>query len=579
MSKESSGLGKIISGWFNRIDRKQPKAAETESQEPEGTPEEVAAVAQEPVEPEYDRINVTEGALLEVWKRWSKDAEPPVLSLKWDGIPLPIDEHRLVREQHRLIMELERDARKYLDLVCVGDEAIGPAVAPNCKVYLAENRLVAWCFVFPPSNSEEKLTFDQIGKAMQNSGITTGIDSNAIVHLYQDQVYFQLIPIAYGTPAVQGENGKVIENYPREVAMEIKVDEHGVADYRSSTYVQLISKGDIICDIVPPEEGKLGICVDGTVLEPKPVHAEKIPNGRNTELSEDGLQLRASLDGHLQYSNHAFHVRPVLEVSGDVDYSTGNIDFNGDVHISGDVRENFKVRATGAVTIDGLVEAATIEAGGDLLIANGVLGNYKADLKSWGCVRVKYLENCVVYASKGVYADCIMSSQVFSDDFIQVTSGRGTVIGGTLTAAYEIQARLIGSQAGRKTTIKLGTMAFMEEDIRNNRIELENVRKEMQQLDVDLKALVEKQGMSRNNSELSKAQLRKSVLALKEMQLLKRQERLEPETPDLSRCSVAAGVIYPITQVTIGVDCLNVETITNNCKLKYNVQEGEIQIY
>lgn len=578
MAKENSGLGKIISGWFNRMDRKQSNDPKSESQE-QGEMRAAADVAQEPIEePQYDQIAVIEGALLEVWKRWSKDSEPPVLSMTWNEIPLPMDDHGLLRNHHRLIAAMEQDAKKYLDMAYVGDEVIGPSIAPSCKIYLSEDRMVAWAFVFPPSNSEEKLTFDQIGKAMQNSGITTGIDSNAIVHLFQNQVYFQLIPIAYGTPAIEGENGKIIERYPRELAREIKVDEHGVADYRSSNYVQLISKGDIICDIIPPKEGELGICVDGKVLEPKPVHAGKIPNGRNTSVSEDGLHLTASLDGHLQYRNNAFHVRPVLEVPGDVDYSTGNIDFNGDVHISGDVRENFKVRATGTVTIDGLVEAATIEAGGDLLIASGVLGNYKADLKSWGLVRVKYLENCVVYASKGVYADCIMSSQVFSDDFIQVTSGRGTVIGGILTAANTIRASLIGSQAGRKTVLKLGVMAFMEEDIRQNRTELEEVRKEMQRLDAELKILVEKQGMSSNNAELSKAQLRKSVLAMKELQLIKHRDKLEPETPDLSQCSVTAGVVYPITQLTIGVDCIHIETITNNCKMKYNTQVGEIQI-
>lgn len=62
--------------------------------------------------------------------------------------------------------------------------------------------------------------------------------------------------------------------------------------------------------------------------------------------------LIATMDGHLEYSNGAFYVRPVLEIRGDVDYSTGNIDFIGDVQIAGDVRENFSVRATGSITVD-----------------------------------------------------------------------------------------------------------------------------------------------------------------------------------------------------------------------------------
>lgn len=51
-------------------------------------------------------------------------------------------------------------------------------------------------------------------------------------------------------------------------------------------------------------------------------------------------------------------MKPLFYVYGDVDFNVGNIDFLGDVHISGDVREDFVVHATGTVTVDGLVEGA-----------------------------------------------------------------------------------------------------------------------------------------------------------------------------------------------------------------------------
>ena len=100
------------------------------------------------------------------------------------------------------------------------------------------------------------------------------------------------------------------------------------------------------------------------------------------------MRLIATQDGHLTFAHEAFQVSPLLEIQGDVDYSTGNIDFSGDVHICGDVRENFTVHAQGTVTVDGLVEAATVEAGGDLVIARGVVGDGRALLKSNGCVRL-----------------------------------------------------------------------------------------------------------------------------------------------------------------------------------------------
>lgn len=574
MEKEHSRLGEKIKGMLHLLDG--PKAAADEKSEEAQGPDTAPKPVEQPPEVETDRIALSEGALLEVWRHWKQEEAPPVLSLAEEGVDLPLDKQARLRERVRLSLFLARDAKDRLSALREAEEE-NARLPPSCQVYLSENRMVAWVFLFPPSDAAEELPIELIGKAMQENGITTGVDSTAVTRLFQEKPYFKLIPIAFGTPMVPGEDGKIVERYPRELPLEIKVDENGVADYRAINYVQIVNKGDVICDIIPPREGTPGICVDGSVVEPKKARMEKIPSGRNTVLSEDGLHLLAAQNGHLQYINREFHVRQVLEVKGDVDYSTGNVDFNGDVHISGDVRDNFSVRATGTITIDGLVEAATIEAGGDLLIGSGVLGNYKATLKSWGCVRVKYLENCVVYANKSVYADCIMASQVFSDDTIQVTSGRGTVIGGTLTAAYTVKARLIGSQAGRKTVVRLGELPFAEAAASSNQAELDQLREEMHHLDTEMKDLVERHGMS-GGAELSKAQIRKSVLALREMRLLKNKEKLNPVAPELSRCRLEASVMYPITQVFIGIACLNVEGIRNHCKLKYDDQLGEIQM-
>ncbi len=173
----------------------------------------------------------------------------------------------------------------------------------------------------------------------------------------------------------------------------------------------------------------------------------------------------ATQSGHLEYANEGFQVRPVLEINSDVDYSTGNIDFPGDVHIHGDVRENFEVRAKGNIVVDGIVEAATIVAGGDLLISRGVVGDERALLRSKGNLRVKFLENCKVYAKASVYADSIITSQVYSDETICVTSGRGSIIGGELSAARMIQAKLLGARSGRETHLTLGEMSNRKHEL------------------------------------------------------------------------------------------------------------------
>ena len=66
-------------------------------------------------------------------------------------------------------------------------------------------------------------------------------------------------------------------------------------------------------------------------------------------------------------------MEPVLKVDN-VDNSTGNLRFNGDVVVKGFVQEGFEIHSTGNVRIEGSVEGASIYADGSILLVNGING-------------------------------------------------------------------------------------------------------------------------------------------------------------------------------------------------------------
>ncbi|MCD8491911.1 MAG: FapA family protein [Geovibrio sp.] len=57
-----------------------------------------------------------------------------------------------------------------------------------------------------------------------------------------------------------------------------------------------------------------------------------------------------------------------------MDYSTGNIVFNGVVHIRGDVLSGFSVKAEKDIMVEGIVQDATMVAGGSIVIKTGIKG-------------------------------------------------------------------------------------------------------------------------------------------------------------------------------------------------------------
>lgn len=517
--------------------------------------------------------------MVQIWRLWSGNSITPILSLTkgLDLVQHPLDPKALERDALRLVVQLEKDAKLRLREIEKMEESKVENLNAKCKVYVARDRMIAWLFIFPPVGKEGTLQMESIGKSLQEMNVVSGIDTEAVVRCFQTQPYYQLIPIAVGTPAIQGHDGEVTELFARKLDFQVAVDEKGRADYKHTNYVRQVHAGDVICDISLPVQGTAGVRIDGSVVEPKPVRAAKVPKGVNTVVTEDGLHLVATMDGHLSFANQAFQVRPVLNITGDVDYETGNIRFTGDVHITGDVRENFSVFATGAVTIDGLVEAATVEAGGDLLISRGVVGDNRAMLRSKGYVRVKYLENCVVYAGRGVYADCIMNSQIFSDGCIDVYTGRGSVIGGALTAAEIIRARMLGAESGRRTEVTLGVRPFVEAELQNLQNDLASIRTERESLDHQLRILERQQGMEGSDARLAKARMRRSVLEMKEQQASKRLADLDPMMTDVSRCRLECDVIYPITVVTIQEAVWKAKEVKRRCKVVYDVNEGIIK--
>jgi uncharacterized protein (DUF342 family) len=238
------------------------------------------------------------------------------------------------------------------------------------------------------------------------------------------------------------------------------------------------------------------------------------------------------------------------------------------------------VRATLTVTDDGTVEAANIDAGGDIVVSCGVLGDNRATLKSGGCIRVKYLESCVTYAAKGVYADCIMSARVNSDDIISVTTGRGTVIGGTLTAGNKITAHMIGSQSGMKTSLVLGILPYNQEKLRNQQVDLRTVHRELEELTKNLDRLELQQDMDTEmddiDEKLAKMRLRKSVLSMKEEKLRKSQEQLQSVVSDLSKCRVECDIMYPGTSLKVQDASWWTDKIRKSCKLTYDEMTASI---
>lgn len=539
----------------------------------------------------------TDSLLFSIWKEW-KDAydskadieeqnveetmeelEELELVLEAPGTQeIPMSDEEIEMEKQRAAVQLMMKSKSYHQLIQPKENGEVPNLDAYMVIHVAQRHMAAWAFVFPPSGQGMPLKKSQVYMALQEYSVSAGINEKAIDYLVEEQPYFKLVPIAYGTPMVPGTDGTIREMFKREVEKTFAVNERGDVDYRVQNYIQSVHTGDVICETVPPIEGKDGLDVLGTVIPKKEGQPAKLLAGQNTTLNEDKTQIIASMDGHLVFESGKFHVKPLFYVKGDVDLSVGNIDFLGDVHIEGDVRDDFVVRATGTVTVDGLVEGAIIEAGKDVIIAKGILGDEKAVIKAGGNVQTEYIENCIIYAGDTVQAGSIISSYVHSDNCIVVRVGRGTIIGGKMVAANLIDAKIIGCRAERMTELIVGELPYTENKKEELAESLEKIQKEKKEIE-HMAGNISHAIVETDPAKLQKAanlRLRQSVLTMQEAHLKKQLEQFEDKSTEVVNCKIVGDTVYPVTKVRIHDYTCTVTEKTMSCRI--HISENEIKL-
>lgn len=421
-----------------------------------------------------------------------------------------------------------------------------PSLDAQAVAFVSNDRLTAWVFAYPPVGEGRELDRAMLDQALKDRQVTYGLDQDRLDALPSDpERYFRLHLAARGKPVVHGKDGQIVDLFARKPERALVVDEYNRVDYAAISFIQNADEGDVICRIIQPTAGEDGKTVLGQDLPARSGRAACVPKGRNTALTEDGAALVATKTGHVEFNGRTFQVKPVLDIDGNVDYSSGNINFLGDVHVHGDVCTGFTVRAMGNITVEGVVEAAMVEAGGDLIMVKGAQGDNRAVLRASHSIYAKYLENCCVYAMEDLHADCIINCDVYCDGLVEVRSGRGTIIGGSIRAAHEVSAEVMGSRSECQTAVVLGGLPCQEFDHEILVREIAGLEEELEKMERQPESPTKFTRMGKIRMQLS---LNKNKLVQFDQDL--EEQRESQEEPGVRRltCTVA----YPGTLVTIG---------------------------
>ena len=306
-----------------------------------------------------------------------------------------------------------------------------------------------------PPVPPEPVTAEEMMAALEKSGIISGIKEDSVRKLADRPIYGIKIEVARGVDPVDGEDGYIDFYVKRNAAYKPEYTEEGTIDYKNLAYFQQVNTGHLLCEIVKEREGVDGTNIFGAAVPAKSGRAATSPVGRNTILSDDGARLTAGVSGVVHFVRDIIEINEVLQLKNDVDQSTGNINFPGDVVVAGDVCHGFSIKSGGNVTVRGMIEGAAVEAAGDIYIGKGINGAGGEAIRTGGNLRSGYIENADIDVEGDVTSDYIIDSNIFCRGNIELAGRNELVVGGNIELYGELTAKTIGNENERPTKVKV----------------------------------------------------------------------------------------------------------------------------
>ncbi|WP_319466804.1 FapA family protein [uncultured Pseudodesulfovibrio sp.] len=342
-----------------------------------------------------------------------------------------------------------------------------------------------------------------------------------------------------------------------------KQQDDGSVDHYDLSFVQNVEAGCVIA-----EWGDLS---DGEKADPRFVFDKKVfPAGKGTGIKRKHPdKLYAAVNGWVTYRDDKIVVLESLVVPEEVDFHTGNICFIGNLTIGGGVRTGFVVQGRD-VTIQGQIEAASIEALQELNCRGGVKGAKEAFLESGKSMKLSFCEYATLKSGEDILVKgALMHSNVYA--------GRRLAVGGRLTGGsiYSHEYVYVGEQLGggldTHTSVVIGyNPILLYADAEYNR--------RIKRLHANIASFEKLLNKSDDHREEYQPKLQ---AALKELDLLKLLKVKLWEgiqgTEQLDQCKVLVpGVVKPGVEISIGSAYLKVDDFLEDVFFYYENHEVKI---
>jgi len=352
---------------------------------------------------------------------------------------------------------------------------VGEARDAECWLALADDLMSVRLTLLPAQGGAP--IGNRVEEALRAKSIVYGIMHEVLDAALADGFCDDLL-IAQGTPAREGVPARFDSMLDERPALRDHDDDRAIIKFRDLGHLLLVSPGNSLMRRTAPIQGVNGSNVLGETVYARPLpdlafgdgFAGARPDPNNPDL------LVAAIAGQPMLVDNGVVVNPVIEVH-DIDLSTGNVTFDGTIHISGDVKAGLSVKVSGDVIVKGMLEAAQISAGGNVAVAGGIVGRAEsgpgamslpsdtARVVCGGSLQALFVESAHIEAGDSILIErSARQCELIAQNEIVVGapgSKVSQIVGGLTQARTRVRTSVLGAAAGVKTRVQVGFDPFV----------------------------------------------------------------------------------------------------------------------
>ncbi|MFH1155219.1 MAG: FapA family protein [Pseudomonadota bacterium] len=317
-------------------------------------------------------------------------------------------------------------------------------------------------FLIKTPQMERWVTAESIREFIAENHIIFGVvEKQDLEHFVESDFYMDnYMIVAHGLPVVESTSPNIDYVFERDHLQAGFLHDDGTMDFKDRGQIPLVKVGDLLVRKTPAVQGRNGSNIYGETIAPILVKDIELRGGNGVVVSSDGLAIHAAITGYPRVDLEGIvSVIQEYTINGNVDYSTGHIDFDGIVTISGIIKSGFRVAACG-VNADA-IEGGIVNCSGDVSVRQGIT---KASITARGKLTALFIHHSDItcMGSLEIIKEMLDSRACVNGTCI---SRQGRILSSTVTAKMGIKVHDIGTEQTRASFLTVGVSRFTEMEL------------------------------------------------------------------------------------------------------------------